>query len=627
MKTIKKAITLLLIVCLAFPCGAFAEKDGGRLYIFGDIWAKNWGEALAERFFDSGRVVNCAREGALLSEIGRVADFASVREGDTVILSYGFMAKDYRSDLPADFGKNLASCVKEIKKRGAEVVFASVCSTRRQNPATGVFDETKNIFTETMRTYAAENGILYIDLAKLTSDAANRLGQNEIGRLYEGDISLSEAGNRLCAEETALRLYERGILTDAINTDISLFIEPEENAKVIEADLFPEATYCQRFEVYIKNGKNVRVNSLTAPDGDSSTKIESGDRIRLEFSSAEKIQIAPIYDFDLGGFSTAKEAYTLNFGSGVYDLLVKKSEPLRANVCADGFVIVSNLDMPGTEEVTFCSEGEFKKYTIENSTVKITVSGLTDKLERVSVRETQKIFDDKPRVFVAGDSTLCNYYPIERTGTEADGTVQTGWAQYLTRHTDCDVVNLASSGDWAAKWLKETFPTVEREGKKGDILILQFGINDRDRSSVEEMTSSLRQMVGKSAEKGMIPILVSPQISAGYGWGEAADSGKSTGGEYEEFFDAVRELAREQGCFYIDLTDLSAGWFSEIGREAVYRKYHLWNYEKDEPLDTMHLSSKGASAMCSFFVTALKRLKNENSADVWGNCLASLTLW
>ena len=280
--------------------------------------------------------------------------------------------------------------------------------------------------------------------------------------------------------------------------------------------------------------------------------------------------------------------------------------------------------MPGTQPVLEAAEHTFEKFHMTEGKFDVYVKGLTDKLEYIYFAESERIFDKKVRIFVGGDSTVCNYYPLARTLDEPDGTVMTGWAMLLERYIDCNVVNLAASGDWAANWAKNSFPIVEKEGEKGDLFIVQFGINDHDKSTVEEMRAALGDMVDRCAAKGIIPVLVSPQISAGYGWGDESDIGKSDGGAYQEFFDAVRNLAAEKGCFYVDLTDLSSGWFSEIGRENVYKKYHLWDYENNKPKDMMHLSAKGADAMCRFFTLGLKKISDAKQTDKWGNSLEML---
>lgn len=620
----KRALIFALVFCLLTPAAVFSEESAAkpRIYIFGDDWAAEWGEKL--KGFYAEEVINSAHEGALLSGLEKENGFKDVSKGDIVILSYGTTGKDRAADSTASFERMLDGFVKRLEKNGSEVVLASICSSLVYNTFTKKVEETKNFYTEAQKGYAAENGILYINLAEATAKWSDAAGGGEI---WNNTYSLTQRGAVLCAKQVCDALGGADIIKESGNGGMSLVYEISPGEKGRTFDVSIEKDYCDGFAVYVKGGRDVYVNSVKAKDGNSETELTVPDgRIRVNFTEAEKIQIAPVYIFDAQGRGAEDDPFVLKYREGIFDVAVKKEEALRASVLANGFVIASNLDMPGTEEVTEPSEYVFRSFHLSGET-RFTVSGKTDRLSYVLVRESARIFDDEPRIFVGGDSTLCCYYPLLRTGEEKDGTVMTGWAMMLEKYTPSEVINLAASGDWAAKWMEETFPTVEKEGGEGDIFIIQFGINDKLSSSVEEMRSSLEKMIEKTTEKGMIPILVSPQISAGYGWGDAADVGKSDGGEYEEYFSCVRELAKETGCFYVDLTDLSAGWFSEIGREEVYRKYHLWDYEKNEPKDTMHLSAKGADAMASFFATALKEKKEAHDEDAWGHTLDELTLW
>ncbi len=623
---LKKVLALLLALCL-IPSIAWAEAENKpTIYIFGDGWAAQWGGELKGFFTDGVEIVNGAAHGGLLSEIFKHSLYNKVEKGDLVILSYGVMAKDYKSESIPLYKPCLEKAYKELTERGAGVVFASVCTSRIYNVATGKINETKNYFTETTKAYAAEIGAEYVDLSKATFEMLSKLGTADSGRLYDGDMALGEKGKKLCAAETAEALRRAGMMTDFEKCGMSICYEPKANEKKIVFDTFVEANYCDGFNVYVKNGKNASVNYVPLSDGDSKIATSKSDSVTVAFSSADMIQIAPVYKFD-ANVDTKEKPFEIEMRNGVYDITVQKSEPLRGSVLADGFVIASNLDMPGTEKVTECASHTFEKYHIAGEKTEISVKGLTTLLKSVEVSESEVIFDKKPRIFIGGDSTVCNYYPLERTGEEKDGTVMTGWGQLLSTHTDSDVVNLAVSGDWAANWKKESFPIVLKEGEKGDIFILQFGINDHDKSSIGEMTEALSYMIDEAAKKGMIPILVSPQISAGYGWGDTSELGKSDGGAYKEFFGAVRSLAEKNGCFYVDLTDLSAGWFSELGREEVYKKYHIWDYENNCPKDMMHLSYRGASTMCGFFVSELMRMQKAGERDVWGGDLSKLTLW
>ncbi len=626
MNVLKKVLALLLALCL-LPTIAWAEEeDKPTIYIFGDGWAAQWGGELENFFTDDVKILNGAAHGGLLSEIFDNALYNKVEKGDLAIISFGVTAKDYKSESIPLYKPSLERAYKELTDRGADVVFASVCTSRIYNVATGKLNETKNYFTETTKAYAAEMGAAYIDLSKASFEMLSKLGTAGSGRLYDGDMTLGKKGKKLCAMETADALHRAGIMTDFEKCGVSICYEPKAEEKKVVFDTFVEAEYCDGFNVYIKNGKNASVNYVPLNDGNSKIEVAKSDSVTAAFSSADMIQIAPIYKFDANA-DTKEKPFEIEMRNGVYDITVQKSEPLRGSVFADGFLIASNLDMPGTEAVSECAFHTFEKYHITDGKTGISVKGLTTALKCAEISESEVIFDKKPRIFIGGDSTVCNYYPLERTGDEKDGTVMTGWGQLLSTHTDSEVINLAASGDWAANWKKESFPIVLKEGEKGDIFILQFGINDHDKSSIEEMTEALSYMIDEAAKKGMIPILVSPQISAGYGWGDASELGKSDGGVYEKFFGAVRSLAEKKGCFYVDLTDLSAGWFSELGREEVYRKYHIWDYENNCPKDMMHLSFKGAKTMCGFFVSELMRVQKAGEKDFWGGDLSQLTLW
>lgn len=626
----KRITTLFLIICLLLSsvCFTAAEEDAkGTVYLFGDDWAMAWGESLKGFFYDSSRFVNAAGEGSLLSGITKKDEFSLIKKGDVVILSYGILEKDRPSDKNADFKKALEDVVSLIEKKGARVIFASVCSTMRFNTLTGQMAETKNYYTETTRAFAKSKKLVYVDLAALTASMATRLGSNGAGSIYKSMLSLTDAANSMCAYEVFRSLTGEESVKDNLRANLSRVYQVQPGERSVSFDVSLLEGLTDTFAVYVRNGVGVTVEGQLFDDAKAIVAKSTNGKVKVSFTSCEKIQLAPVFVFEAGGASTTEEAYRASCYSGLYDITVRKTEALKASVYFDGFLIASNLDMPGTQPVPGAAIHTFDKYHFGGGEFAVTVKGLTDKLDFIMLRESDMINDEKPRIFVGGDSTVCNYYPLLRTGQEADGTVMTGWAMFLEKYVPARVMNLAASGDWAENWLVNSFPVVEKEGKKGDVFIVQFGINDHDKSTVEKMTASLGEMIDRCAGKGIIPILVSPQISAGYGWGDEGNTGKSDGGSYKEFFDAVRDLAGEKGCFYVDLTDLSSGWFSEVGREEVYRLYHLWDYEKDAPGDMMHLSSRGADAMCRFFVLALEKIIDSEVTDKWGNSLEMLKNW
>lgn len=626
----KRVVSLFLIICImaAVVCVPCADEGvNGTVYVFGDDWAKAWGESLKGFAYDEGRFVNAAGEGELLTNVTKKAEFEKIKTGDVVILSYGIMEKDRPFDKNADFKSSLEAVTDTLIKKGARVIFASVCSTMRFNTLTGQMAETKNFYTETTRSFAKAKNLTYIDLAALTASMATKLGSNGAGAVYKSTLSLSDAANKRCAYEVFKKLYEIDTIKDNLKINMSRIYTVQAGERAKSFDVSVENMLTDTFAIYAKNGVGVTAEGKIFEDKNAIVVKSVNGRVNVSFISCEMLQLAPVFTFEAGGFETAAAPYKAWALPGLYDVTVRKTEPLKASVYMDEYLIASNLDMPGTQNVTEAAIHTFDRYHFPGGEFNITVKGLTDKLDFIMLRESDTINDKRLRIFMGGDSTVCNYYPLLRDGTEMDGTVMTGWGMFLEKYVDARVMNLAASGDWAENWLANSFPVVEKEGDRGDIFVVQFGINDHDKSTVEKMTAALSEMIERCAAKGIIPILVSPQISAGYGWGDEGENGKSDGGNYREFFDAVRKLAEDKGCFYIDLTDLSSGWFSEVGRDEVYRIYHLWDYEKNAPKDMMHLSSRGAEAMCSFFTLALRKLIEKGSTDIWGNSLGMLKIW
>lgn len=626
----KRVLSLFLIICIFLPSFCFVSAEeafSGTVYLFGDDWAKAWGDSLGGFMYNSTRFVNCAEGGDLLTRVTKKEAFNSIKNGDVVILSYGILEKDRPSDKNADFKKALEEVTGIIKKRGAEVIFVSVCSTMRFNTLTRQMAETKNFYTETTRSFAKSKSITYIDLASLTASMATKAGSDGAASIYKTTLSLTEAANKMCAYEVFLALDKIVSVRDNLKLNLSrtYTIQPGEWNKSF--DVTVENRLTDTFAVYAKGGVGVTCEGQLFDDGKAIVAKSVNGRVNVNFVSCEALQITPVFCFEANGFATTDAPFRSTALPGEYDVTVRKTEPLKASVYFDNYLIASNLDMPGTQPVTEAAIHTFDRYHFTGGEFNVTVKGLTDKLNFIMLRESDIINEKRPRIFMGGDSTVCNYYPLLRTGQEADGTVMTGWGMFLEKYVDARVMNLAASGDWAENWLVNSFPVIEKEGEKGDIFIVQFGINDHDKSTVEKMTASLGEMIDRGAAKGIVPILVSPQISAGYGWGEEGNMGKSDGGAYSEFFDAVRLLAEEKGCFYVDLTDLSSGWFSEVGRDEVYKLYHLWDYEKNAPKDMMHLSSRGADAMCSFFVLGIRKIIESGAADKWGNTLNNLKIW
>ena len=128
-----------------------------------------------------------------------------------------------------------------------------------------------------------------------------------------------------------------------------------------------------------------------------------------------------------------------------------------------------------------------------------------------------KIFADKTKIFIAGDSTACNY-PHDGSPNRYP---RTGWGQVFNELFDSSVqvVNCAISGRSSKSFLKEAnFDYISENISEGDYLIIQFAHNDCKESDKSRYTSPydnsyqecLGEYISAARRAGAHPILATP---------------------------------------------------------------------------------------------------------------------
>jgi lysophospholipase L1-like esterase len=215
-----------------------------------------------------------------------------------------------------------------------------------------------------------------------------------------------------------------------------------------------------------------------------------------------------------------------------------------------------------------------------------------------------------PRIFLIGDSTVNN-------GTSG----QQGWGTPLAAWFDRDKASLenrARGGRSSRTFLAEgLWDKVVAELAPGDYVIMQFGHNDggpldsgRARASLKgngEETKDvnegaeivhtygwyLRKYIAGAKAKGATPIVLSPVPRNIWRDGRVARAD----GDYGRW---AREAARQEGALFLDLNDLVARRYEEIGPERV----------KDELFSTdhTHTSPAGARLTAEVLAGALRAL-------------------
>jgi lysophospholipase L1-like esterase len=258
--------------------------------------------------------------------------------------------------------------------------------------------------------------------------------------------------------------------------------------------------------------------------------------------------------------------------------------------------------------------------------------------------------DDKVTVYIAGDSTACEYgaddnYALPRAG----------WGMYLDEFfSGVDVKDLAKSGR-SSKSLttedeyKELFDNIG----EGDYLLIQFGHNDAKNSSDEDKelrytnpegdkdtegsfkNSLYVNYIKPAQEKGAIPILLTPISRRKFG-----EDGKVTD-SHGLYDDDVRELAEELGIVCLDLTEDTAEVYNAVGEDGskAYHAIFKDGTKGDNGFDNTHLNHYGAEQVAAMvaeelltedaeglgqYVSGLSRIQNGSDQITRGEYTAKI---
>ncbi|MBC8132704.1 MAG: hypothetical protein H7X95_06955, partial [Deltaproteobacteria bacterium] len=164
---------------------------------------------------------------------------------------------------------------------------------------------------------------------------------------------------------------------------------------------------------------------------------------------------------------------------------------------------------------------------------------------------------DIPTVFVAGDSTVCDWEPTY-AATKA-GPLERGWAQALSQFfkASMSVANYADSGENSGGFYGKFWGPAEAALRPGDYVFVQFGHNDSGAALYK--TNLMRYVNGARAKKAT-PVLFSPVGRSG---ASAANPG------FGGLDQAARDLAAAENIAFIDLTKLSIAYYGSLPAKSV----------------------------------------------------------
>jgi lysophospholipase L1-like esterase len=220
-----------------------------------------------------------------------------------------------------------------------------------------------------------------------------------------------------------------------------------------------------------------------------------------------------------------------------------------------------------------------------------------------------------PSIFIAGDSTA------------ADGTPEAiGWGKPFPKYFDPAKVNVendARGGRSSRTFVAEgLWQRLLGNLKKNDYVLIQFGQNDGGEINGERIARGslpglgdesqeidnrvtgqhetvhtfgwyMRKMIHETQEKGAMPILCS--LTVRNIWKEGRVERGS--GQYSQW---TRELAQSEGVAFVDLTNLVADKFEQMGAAAAKPLF---------PRDVVHTSEAGADLNAQSMIALLKALR------------------
>lgn len=411
----------------------------------------------------------------------------------------------------------------------------------------------------------------------------------------------------------------------------------------------------------LEDGTVEQFDEVAGPDG----------TIELTLKNVKAVEVSPVFRFSFGNKGTETldnsvwvdadteydatnlfgfvgnrrnaDGYTILAGGtghfafvlpeGYYSIRLYKGATNRSTVTVNGASLGTNVGNPGTggrEGIT--------PYTYYMEDAHITGGRLFMTLGEkdlamagLEIRRTTTLKPRRIHVYIGGDSTASNYYPIEKE-VPMKGRFQTGWGQVFAQYVtgDTAVTNIAGGGTYAKMWYDFAFSGVTTHGEAGDIFLIEAGLNDRTYSSQEEMADYLGRMIDECREKGIIPVVVTAQQCPKF-WkdpdgNEVGDFDKPYGSSLNAFADTIREVANAKGAFLIDVAAFTTDLYSKLGRIYVAHNFHIYNPETDLQEDGLHLSYDGAVNVAGFIATTLYDYAREGKTDATGATLDGLKL-
>ncbi|MEG1589517.1 rhamnogalacturonan acetylesterase [Chryseobacterium sp.] len=203
-------------------------------------------------------------------------------------------------------------------------------------------------------------------------------------------------------------------------------------------------------------------------------------------------------------------------------------------------------------------------------------------------------------IFLTGDSTV----------VDAQYEPWASWGQmlpYFFKPNEVVIANYAESGETLKAFEdRHRIDKIWNKIKPGDYLFIQFGHNDQKagNSTKSGYRKRLKEWILKAKELGAIPVLVTPMNRRVF------DENNKIVNTLDDFPDAMREIAKEENVYLIDLNALSKALFEAMGPEEAKKAFVHYpaNSYPNQPTalaDDTHFNPYGAYELAKCVVKSI----------------------
>ena len=317
------------------------------------------------------------------------------------------------------------------------------------------------------------------------------------------------------------------------------------------------------------------------------------DGYEIKHKAGVAYEISPVYKFDnVGDVKGNGKDLDAVFDGGYYNITFKKAETWRGDIYVNGFMVGNNVDQSDADrKLTEGSLYTAEDIKVKNGTINVSMCDGSTMLDYVTVEKQPNFYERPQRIYILGDSLACNYYG---SFEKEVGGGRTGWGQVLPNFVNVPVTNLANSGQFAAGLHKTAFPSVIENGESGDILLIECAYNDRNYSTRDEMTACVKDMIKQCREKGITPVLITPN---------ASEHDYKPSVAWSSY---LKDIAVDTDCALIDLSkesyDFLYSLYGDNADKVITKNFNLTEVGGDN----LHSSYAGAYKWASIVAQGLK---------------------